>query len=208
MNFWKGLAKDIVQFDEFTWKIWDITQVYHDDDVQSRVYAMREEWEPLKMVAKAAPCYLRVEQGDQGTMFTLVANEEDALTSVQSFIQNICEPVEPDSLSKFFQQHRVLVVQAIKVYEDIDGYQSVQIFDQPKELNPLTNLGPSTKLLSLSAIVDIKAPSLRVHTLHVNIMAKQIGFSVDTYPQEESHWIRSLFMLVDRAFRGNSLSIE
>src|SRR6266516_1583296 len=68
ITFWKRLAHDIVDFDESTWKIWDITQVFREDDVQSRVYTMNKEWEelkqPVKMVARAAPCYLRAEQQD------------------------------------------------------------------------------------------------------------------------------------------------
>ncbi len=204
--FWEELALRIEKIDESTWKIWDITQVFHKDNSQTQVYSMGEEWEPLQVVAKASPCYLHTEQDGHRTIFTLIAGEEEALTNVQTFIENSCAPVEFNNLDQILQRYKPFQVQTMKTYQKENGYQEVRIFDRPimLDIDPFLDLRSSTKLLSLSAIVNIDKP-LHVPVLHLNTTTHQLGFSVDPDSQNEPQLIKDLFILADRAFKGDSL---
>src|SRR5579864_699683 len=77
---WKQLAQEIEHIDSSTLRVWQTIQVINENMNGKRVY-MNGRRQPFMTVAIVSSCYLRVEQDDHGTTFTMVASEKEALES-------------------------------------------------------------------------------------------------------------------------------
>lgn len=208
-KLWQQLAQEIKLIDSSTWEIWRTTQVISEDDTRTRL-SMEGQGHTLKMVIVSSPCYLRLEQNNHRSTFTLISSSKSALQSMRSLIENVYAPVHIKGLDVFIQQNSLLLyVQAIRLYQNNSEYNTdceySFSFGQPVMLRKLLARESSSQVLSLTANVDIKAPFLRVHMLHVSSTDSQVGFSVETDTPHESALINSLFTLADQTFKGRSI---
>jgi len=219
---WQELAQDIEPIGpatSATWKTWRATQVISENDNQTRLYNLKGYWRPLgHPVVRASSCYLRSEQDSRGTAFTILSVEEEALHSVRALIENFYAPVEPASLDDFLAQNGALPIQAARTYDSTTGTQSIYTYGHLIDLKDLLAQGLSLdqeapkRILSLSANVgDTPLPlgdtplPLKVRLVYVSNMAHEVGFSIESSSEEDYALVDKLFILADKAFRGDVL---
>ena len=203
--------KDFERANSSIWKIWQTSEIFSTGD-QSRIYSVNGHWQPLTTAVKVSPCYLRTKQVDYRTVFTLIATEREALGSVQSLIENIYQPVETESLEKFFDRNEDILVQSASIYEDKSDLEIISnlSWSQPITLGEVLEEWPSSTLLSILAIVNIPISTIKVSMLYASKKACQIRFTMETENtpdmNEETSLINGLFMLAEKVFNGNSLT--
>lgn len=179
-DHWRQAAQDIDQVGEFTWRVWMTTEVSETSDSQ-RIFGLGEEWQPLSMVATAAPTYLRVVQDRYTTTFTVVSVQPNSLESLVALVANLYAPVDfADLGDQFLQRNDGLSVTASEVIEPDTDDRVRRSYAQPVPVRSLLErYGYGNRLQSLTTTVEGLYPDLDTRTLHIDNAARQIWISVE-----------------------------
>jgi hypothetical protein len=217
LELWQQLGQQterinaLEPFDTSIWKIWQTTEIL-STDIQSRIYSVNGQWQPITMAVKTSPCYLRTKQVDYRTVFTIISTEKEALGSVQSLIENIYAPVELERLDRFLEKNKDLPIISASIEEDQQDREIISNFSwsKPIKLGEVLDEWSEEDLLSISALVNTTISAVKVSTLYVSKMACQLRLDVESEEtfdlQEERPLINNIFRLADRVFDGKSFS--
>lgn len=207
------LVDEVTALDDSTWKVWSTADVLHTD-YGNRLFALSETGsQRVDSIAVSCPSYLRAHtSSEDGTTFTVVSREDDAVQNVMGILAHTYKDVESLDPHDFLRQNGSLGINTARL---LDRDQNCYVYNWSDRKRPTLNKlmakekKNNQRLTTLIAHVDIEQAPITLHTLTLYLQKRMIGlrviFAVGLPEENEGLVVDSIFTLAERIHAGEKI---